>query len=140
MGQAKLLRDVDFMETRRNSRKVLRDYSRLDRIAGRSSIDVRSPLITGMPKVYSNGNRSEDAIIQQIDAEKERDAILNAFLALRLTSRQILHCSFCVPDRYSNTRLSQELGYSIRQIERLKAEALIEFAESYKAGKLIEWK
>ncbi|ETC91735.1 ArpU family transcriptional regulator, partial [Enterococcus faecalis PF3] len=70
----------------------------------------------------------------------ERDAILSALMALSLTSRQILHYSFCVQDRYSNYKIAREVGYSERSIQRMKSEALIEFAEAYRNGKVIAYK
>ncbi|MBU5533321.1 ArpU family phage packaging/lysis transcriptional regulator, partial [Enterococcus faecium] len=61
-------------------------------------------------------------------------------MALSLISRQILYYSFCVPDSFSNYRISREVGYSERSIQRMKSEALIEFAEAYKHGKIIAYK
>ena len=51
-----LLREIDFRRTRQNAKSILRNYRRLERIAGRSKIDVRSQIITDMPKTPSNGN------------------------------------------------------------------------------------
>ncbi|HII4066163.1 TPA: ArpU family phage packaging/lysis transcriptional regulator, partial [Enterococcus faecium] len=53
---------------------------------------------------------------------------------------QILYYSFCVPDSFSNYRISREVGYSERSIQRMKSEALIEFAEAYKHGRIIAYK
>ena len=103
-------------------------------------IDIKSPVITEMPKVSSHGNKAEDAMIQLADAEAERDAILKALMALSLISRQILYYSFCVPDSFSNYRISREVGYSERSIQRMKSEALIEFAEAYRHGEKIAYK
>lgn len=133
-----LLKEVDFRATRRNARNVLKNYRRLERIAGRSKIDVRSPIITDMPK-SPRGNKSEDAIIQLMDAEAERDAIVSALLSLSIDSRQVLYYSFCTVDRYSNVGIARQMGYSVRTIEDYKATALIEFAEAYRKGKLIEY-
>ncbi|EPE2019877.1 ArpU family phage packaging/lysis transcriptional regulator, partial [Enterococcus hirae] len=83
---------------------------------------------------------AEDAMIQLADAEAERDAILKALMALSLISRQILYYSFCVPDSFSNYRISREVGYSERSIQRMKSEALIEFAEAYRHGEKIAYK
>ncbi|EOH86713.1 ArpU family phage packaging/lysis transcriptional regulator [Enterococcus pallens] len=132
-----LLKEVDFHETRKNARAILKSFRRLERIAGRSLIDVRSPIITDMPRIESYGNRSEDALIQVADAEAERDLVITALMALGLTSRQVLHYTYCSRDHYSNRRIADELGYSVRQIERMKSDALVEFAESYCNGKLI---
>lgn len=132
--------EIDFKQTKQNARKVLKQYRRLDRIAGRSLIDIRSPIITDMPRNHSHGNKAEDALVQLADAEAERDAILSALMALSLTSRQILHYSFCVQDHYSNYKIAREVGYSERSIQRMKSEALIEFAEAYRNGKIIVYK
>lgn len=109
-----LLKEVDFSQTRANARAVLKNFRRLDRIAGRSLVDVRSPIITDMPKGIKHGNKAEDALIQMIDVEVERDAILTALMSLSIISRQILHYSFCVQDHYSNYKIAREIGYSER--------------------------
>lgn len=135
-----LIPEVDFYKTRKNARRILSQYRRLERIAGRSKIDVRSPIITDMPKGDRYGNKAEDALLELMDAEAERDAIVAGLLALKLTSRQILHYSFCMPEPFSNVRISSEIGYSVRQVERMKSDALIEFAESYRRGKVIAYR
>lgn len=135
-----LLRDVDFFQTRRNARKCLAQYRRLQRITGKSKIDIKSPIITDMPKSPSQGNKSEDALIQHMDAEGELNAIIAGLMSLSLTSRAVLYYSFCDKERWTNDLIGMEIGYSKRQVERLKSEALIEFAEAYKKGKLITYK
>ena len=135
-----LLKEVDFRQTKANARNVLKNFRRLERIAGRSLIDLKSPIITDMPKSQSHGNKAEDALVQLADAEAERDAILSGLMALSLTSRQILHYSFCVQDHYSNYKIAREVGYSERSTQRMKSEALIEFAEAYRNGKIIAYK
>lgn len=135
-----LFREVDFHQTRKNARKVLKTFRRLERIAGRSKIDVRSPIITDTPKNRPYGNGTEEAIIQLIDAEAERDAIIAGLMRLKLTNRQILYYAFCSRESFSNQRIADNLGYSVRQIERMKSEALVEFSESYGQGRLIEYR
>ncbi len=135
-----IVKKVDFRQTKANARNVLKSFRRLERIAGRSLIDLKSPIITEMPKSQSHGNKTEDALVQLADAEAERDAILSALMALSLTSRQILHYSFCVQDHYSNYKIAREVGYSERSIQRMKSEALIEFAEAYRNGKIIAYR
>ncbi|MGM0107941.1 ArpU family phage packaging/lysis transcriptional regulator [Enterococcus sp. AZ172] len=135
-----LLREVDFKQTRDNARSVLKNFRRLERIAGRSLVDIKSPVITDMPKVPSHGNRAEDAMIQLADAETERNAILGALMALSLISRQILYYSFCDVEKHSNYEIGQLIcGYGEKNVEKLKSNALIEFAEAYKKGSLIAY-
>ncbi|WP_446912912.1 ArpU family phage packaging/lysis transcriptional regulator [Enterococcus faecium] len=78
-----LLREVDFKQTRCNARDVLKNFRRLERMAGRSLIDIKSPIITDMPKIR---------------------------------------------------------GYGEKNVEKLKSIALIEFAEAYKKGVLVQYR
>ena len=136
-----LFKEVDFKQTRANARDVLKNFRRLERIAGRSLIDIKSPIISDMPKVLSRGNKAEDAMIQLMDAEAERDAILAALMALSLISRQILYYSFCDIEKHSNYEIGQLIsGYGEKNVEKLKSIALIEFAEAYKKGALVHYR
>lgn len=134
-----LLADVDFKQTRDNARKVLSSYRRLQRITGRSKVDIKSPLITDMPKAQSHGNKAEDALVQFMDAEAQQNAIIAGLMALSLTSRMVLYYSFCDIDRWTNEEIGRNIGYSKRQVERIKKEALVEFAESFRHGRLIAY-
>ncbi|MCF1614640.1 autolysin [Tetragenococcus koreensis] len=135
-----LLRDVDFNQTRENAKDTLANYRRLQRITGRSKIDIKSPIITDMPKSPSHGNKTEDALLQHINAEGELNAIVAGLMSLPLTSRAVLYYSFCDKERWTNDLIGIEIGYSERQVRRVKEDALIEFAEAYKKGKLISYK
>ncbi|MHC5250459.1 ArpU family phage packaging/lysis transcriptional regulator [Enterococcus sp. LJL90] len=135
-----LFREIDIRQTKMNAKRVLKNYRRLDRISGRSSFDIKSPIITNMPRSDSYGNRVEEAMLQHADAEAERNEILAALMSLGLTSRQILYSTFCAPDSMSNYAIGRDVGYSERSIERMKGEALVEFAEAYRNGKLIEFR
>lgn len=135
-----LLREVDFYQTKCNARKVLKKYRKWNRIAGKSNIDIKSPIMSDMPKGDRWGNKVEDGMIQFMEAEAERDAILAALMALGITSRQVLYYRYCATDSYSNYKIAREIGYSERSVERLVSDALIEFAEAYRKGKLIEYR
>lgn len=136
---SELFKEVDFVCTRTKSTDILRQYRKWDRIAGRASIDIRSPKISDMPKSPNYCNKTEDAIIQHMDAEMERNDIIKAIKSLDLVRRQLLFYMFCDQERYSNALIADRLGYSERQLNRLKKEALLMFAESYKRGKLISY-
>lgn len=135
-----LLRDVDFNQTRENAKDTLANYRRLQRITGRSKIDIKSPIITDMPKSPSHGNKTEDALLQHVNAESELNAIVAGLMSLPLTSRAVLYYSCCDKERWTNDLIGMEIGYSERQVRRVKEDALIEFAEAYKKGKLISYK
>ncbi|GBD74233.1 putative autolysin regulatory protein ArpU [Tetragenococcus halophilus subsp. halophilus] len=135
-----LLRDVDFNQTRKNAVDTLKNYRRLQRITGKSKIDIKSPIITDMPKSPSHGNKTEEALIQHVDAEGELNAIVAGLMSLSLTSRAVLYYSFCDKERWTNDLIGMEIGYSERQVRRVKDDALVEFAEAYKKGSLIAYK
>lgn len=128
---------IDENETRKNARKKLKTFRQLQRIAGRSSIDLKSPIITDMPRSKSASNRVDNSLIEKIDAELERDYIIDALARLSHISRCILFYSFCDVEKWSNYKIGLELGYSDKNIERLKRIVLIEFAEAYRGGKLL---
>lgn len=130
-----LVPEINKKETKKNARAVLSQYRRLNRIAERAPIDLKSPIITDMPRSGAK-NGSQDAFLESIDAEIERDAIVAALAKLGLVSRQILYYSFCDAEKRSNYEIGRLLSYSDKNIEKLKAIALLEFAEAYKKGKL----
>ena len=57
-----LLKEVDFRQTKANARNVLKSFRRLERIAGRSLIDLKSPIITEMPKPRKQNRRCTGTI------------------------------------------------------------------------------
>lgn len=130
-----LVPEINKKETKKNARAVLSQYRRLNRIAERAPIDLKSPIITDMPRSGAK-NGSQDAFLEWIDAEIERDAIVAALAKLGLVSRQILYYSFCDSEKRSNYEIGRLLSYSDKNIEKLKAIALLEFADAYKKGKL----
>lgn len=135
-----LVPEINKKETKKNARAVLSQYRRLNRIAERAPIDLKSPIITDMPRRGAQ-NGSQDAFLEWIDAEIERDAIVAALAKLGLVSRQILYYSFCDLEKRSNYEIGKLIGgYSDKNVEKLKAIALVEFADAYKKGKLIALK
>ncbi|MBP1045284.1 autolysin [Enterococcus sp. BWM-S5] len=132
-----LVPEIDKKQTRKNARSVLNQYRKWQRIAGRPSVDIKSPIITSMPKSDSINNRVEDALIERVSAEAERDAIVSALASLSVINRQILYYSFCDAEKRSVCWIGMALNYSDKNIEKMKAIALIEFAEAYKKGNLL---
>lgn len=132
-----LLPKLDEKQTKKNARGVLNQYRKWQRIAGRPLIDIKSPIITDMPKGTNRNNKAENALLERLDAEFERDAIITALAALPVASRQVLYYCFCDVEKRSNLWIGFAIGYSERQIERIKSDALIEFAESYRKGRLL---
>jgi len=133
-----LIPEIDKRKTKMNARKVLAQYRKWERIAGKSSIDIKSPLISDMPRTLGvSVNKSQDGIVERVDAEINRDAILRALAALSWRSRQILSMTYCEPEKASVYEISVVMRYSEIAIKKYRSVALMEFAEAYKHGQLL---
>lgn len=133
-----LVPELDKRQTKRNARKVLSQLRKWERIAGKSMIDIRSPLISDMPRSLGvSMNRAEDGIIERVHAETERNAIVSALACLSHTHREILFYAFCNREPYRNYEIAHEVHIPLRSVERHKSDALLEFAEAYRKGQLL---
>ncbi|MCV2505884.1 ArpU family phage packaging/lysis transcriptional regulator [Melissococcus plutonius] len=137
MKTKELLLEVDQIETKKKARLVLNQYRRWQRIAGRPAVDIKSPIITDMPKNDSVFNQVEKRVIERVNAEVERDKIIRALAALSLVNRQILYFTYCDIEKRSNLWIGNVIGFSDKNIEKLKSRALLEFAEAYQGGILV---
>ncbi len=133
-----LFPEIDTKKTKMSARKVLSQYRKWERIAGKSVIDIRSPQLSDTPRTLGVSiNKTQDDIVERVYAEMERDAILRALAVLPLRSRQILIMTYCEPEKASVYEISKILKYSEIAIKKYRAVALIEFAEAYKHGELL---
>lgn len=158
-----LIPGIDEKQTKCNARKLLSTYrSKMRRLAGGFLIDpyslVNSPEITDDPIHRSNVNGVEKQVLFHLrkvslaeDRSGELAAMDSALNALSEVSQQILRYSYCCADKYSVRDIAyklciykaDEMGrhekiyYSEKNIERLKGQALIEFADAYNGGELI---
>ncbi len=137
MKSMELLLEVDQIETKKNARLVLNQYRRWQRIAGRPAVDIKSPIITDMPKNDSVFNQVEKRVVERVNAKVERDKIITALAALSIVNRQILYFTYCDVEKRSNLWIGNAIGFSDKNIEKLKSRALLEFAEAYQGGILI---
>lgn len=133
-----LVPEIDYRQTKRNARKVLAQYRKWERIAGKSVIDIKSPILSDMPRTLGvSVNKTQDGIVERIHAEMNRDAILKALVALPFRSRQILVMTYCEYEKATSDEISEVMGYSEIAIKKYRSVALLEFAEAYKHGKLL---
>lgn len=134
-----LVQELNERVTRTNAKKVLRLYKKLERQTGKS-FNLRSPVLSDMPKGPFNGAVLEDRLIRQMDAERECLEILRAIELLEEREMKIIQLAYISATQYTNYKIGQELQYSERTIERFKSGALIQFAYAYKNGELLVWK
>lgn len=128
---------INDRKTKNKAKSVLSKYRRLNRMAGVSCVDLKSPIISDMPKAERTSNSVSDNVLKVIDAQRERDDIIKALACLPYDSRLLLFYTYCDINKKSNQFIADELGFAERTLGRNKNEALIEFAEAYKGGELL---
>lgn len=133
-----LTRPLDEKQTKSNTRKILRMYRQLERQAGKR-ITLAGQKINDMPKGQFKPDGLENQIIRRLDAERECLEILEAVERLEDREKKIIQLTYLLATQCTNYKIGQELQYSERSIERLKSEALIQFAYAYKNGELLEY-
>lgn len=160
-----LIPELDYKQTRDNARNILKSCRSLQRRSG-MTVTLQSPVLSDMPRNQSNRNNVEHGTIKKLekmtkwhieDSRESRykiQSIVSALKSLPEVSRNILYYSYCVANPYSVVKLSntikiyregehgciQDITYSPKSIERLKSDALIEFAEAYRCGELLMYK
>lgn len=154
--------DIDKKATRKNARKVLETYRRLQRLSGRTvnPLDmIRGIEYDGMPRSASSSNGTEHALVKKlgdvsIKFDEEIDKIDLALEQLSDVSKEILIMTYCKRNKYSINDIAakvfvyrynavgkfEKIYYSTKTIEKFRSEALIEFAEVYENGKLVVFK
>ncbi|MDT2691993.1 ArpU family phage packaging/lysis transcriptional regulator [Enterococcus gallinarum] len=126
-----VIKEADIKQTKANAKDILKQYRGLERKAGRSPIDIRSPFLNDMPKAPKYENRVEDAMIQSIEIKEKIQAIEYALSRLGLMSKQVLYYTYCVRDVMTNDEIADNLGVATRTLNRMKSEALLEFADVF---------
>lgn len=156
---------LDEIETKKNARRVLREYRSLYRLSGVTT-SIQSPQFSDMPRGGSTANGVEYTMVKSLEHidkaildryQDRRDklyAISQALDTLSQISYAILDLSYCIADPYSVIKLANNLkvykeningdieavNYSDKNIEVLKSQALIEFAEAYHYENLLVYK
>ncbi|MFW3653477.1 ArpU family phage packaging/lysis transcriptional regulator [Vagococcus fluvialis] len=123
---------------RRRARTVLKTFPKLRRIANADLTSIRSYVFSDTKVTSSKKNNADEKITRKIDADNRIDDIAQALNQLTEMSKTMLFKSYCEMHKSSNVALGNEFGYSDKGIERLKRIALIEFAEAYKCGLLLD--
>lgn len=160
-----LLPELDYKKTKDNVRQLLKECRSMQRRGG-IQIYLESPVISDMPRHQSNRNNVEHKMIKRVENISKETIEANRYywskirsisVTLKLlsdVSREILYYSYCVTNPYSMVKLSQTIKvyreneqgqvetiqYSVKNIEKLKDNALIEFAEAYYFENLLVYK
>lgn len=135
-----LLPELDKQKCRDNAREVLKQYRRKARIAGQPLSNLKSPVVTDMPRSDSYGNRVENVYVKGADAAIDLAKIENAVYLLCQTSFETLYYTYMTLDRHPDYAIAGEMGVSLSAFKKYRNEALIEFLEAYEHGKLLCYK
>lgn len=153
---------IDKKATKKGVRELLsryRYFSRMMKLSVNGNDFLKSKAVSDMPSYRLNENVYESILVNTIDelAEKEKEAIEylksidHTLAALPNISKFILYYTYCENEKYTMNEIAaklvvikknkygqdEEVQYSVKNIERLKNIALLEFAEIYEHGVLI---
>ncbi|ANK66909.1 hypothetical protein AYR55_03835 [Loigolactobacillus backii] len=131
-----ILDNLDEDETCDKAKRLLKNYRRLRRIAGRKLTVLQSPAMTGMPHSQSIDNNNEHRIQERLIAEEEVPAILRAVASLDEVSQTIINEQY-IRDNISNVEMAYELHMAKSTFDRTKKDAIIMFAESFNYEELM---
>lgn len=138
-----LLPAIDRNKSRNKAREVLNQYRRLARVSGRSLTDIKSPIITDMPKGTPFGNAQEDKNTDIISARMEVQEIERAITNLSKECFEVIYFSYISKEHHSKLDIAASVFGSItanKTVERRQREALLQFCESYRNGELLTYK
>ena len=140
-----LIKEIDERTCRENARSELKQYRILARMANVKLDDIKSPVITDMPKAPSSGNRVEASLIKRIarteDAYREMKKIDRTLDLISFRSEWLLRFTYCMPEELQLWEVAERLKVdNAKVVSYLKQIALLEFAEAYPNQVLMAWK
>lgn len=137
--------EIDHKTTRANARQLLKQYRRLNRIAGNTPITYRSPLLEATPPHHSNANVAENAVIDRIGWKLEAVNMLAeidaALWQLTQLDRITLVYCYCVAEVATLSEIADLIHVANEDaVDYRKRLALDRFSETYNMGELIVYK
>lgn len=127
-----LLPIVNTSETEDNARNFLtEEFPRFVVKAGYSSVDIKSPRFSAIPRGTSVDNGVENNMIEHIDAPRIVNAVIDAINRCPEKYRKIL--KLCYVDQLSESAILARLNYERSTYYRLKALALNWFADAFES-------
>ncbi|MFP7242370.1 ArpU family phage packaging/lysis transcriptional regulator [Pediococcus pentosaceus] len=125
-----LLPEIDEKATIANVRKFFdKDFPRLQVMAHISYVDIKSPIITGMPSQQHYGNLVDDKLTAYANANALLDRVLDACRSMRHPHREFMEKRYF--KNMSWLMINQSSGYSPRRCQQIINEAFLQFAEAF---------
>ncbi|AVL02851.1 ArpU family phage packaging/lysis transcriptional regulator [Pediococcus pentosaceus] len=118
--------------------KELKKCRKLMRIAGKRLSDLQSLTISDMPSSSMYGNKVEDCLISQIDAQIELEEIYRAITWLSDDEQKLIFAKYFDRNKPSDRMIMDDLYLSEGKFYRRQNMALKDFAESFMGGRLFK--
>lgn len=136
------LKEIDKQSTKNNAYKLLKQYRRFSRMAGKEYTPKLIPTYTLEPKTVrsynSGGSQTEALVTRRVAAWDEMQAITKAInRIIDPLVRQVLIEKYCKWQIRTDCEIYMELGYSESEFYRKLERGVIEFAETYRGGELL---
>ncbi|WP_371190533.1 ArpU family phage packaging/lysis transcriptional regulator [Weissella viridescens] len=125
-----LLPDINEKQTIENVRNFFnKDFPRLQNMAHISYVEIKSPIITGMPTGAKTGNSNEDKLTNHTYAKSVLDDVLQACRTMSYPYRDIMELKYF--KGLSWFEITERLGYSTRRGHELINDAFLQFAYAF---------
>lgn len=116
------------------------DYPAIKRLSRRDPTGISSPSITGMPSGDSDGNSTENRLVNWVDARQAKQATADAISYCSRWSRKILTIWGLEGNVDDDRIVIDQLHFSDSWYYEHRKIAVIEFAEAYPLDNLLKFK
>lgn len=132
INMAALFPEIDENETASKVMDFFKvTYPKMRRVAGRNVTDLKSPMISDMPKAAPIGNTTEETIIRRMVAGQVVNQTREAIYHCDNKSSTILKLLYLTDGQYTDEQVWQRIGYEKTQYYYYKKIALLCFADAY---------
>lgn len=106
-------------------------FPRMVRTAGQNITDLKSPVISDIPKGNTIGNTAESAITRRMAATQIVEQTRQAISHCDYRSQQIMQMLYLSDSKYYDYQVQEKIGYQETQYFYYKNRALLSFADAY---------
>jgi len=132
IDMAALFPEIDENKTASRAMRFLKtDFPKMLRVSGRSIADLKSPIISDMPKGNSFDNQAEKTIMRRMAADQIVKQTRDAIYHCDVKSKTILELLYLSSVYYGDEQVWEYIGYEKTQYYYYKKMALLSFADAY---------
>ena len=132
IDMAALFPEIDENKTASKVMRFLKTvFPRMLRTSGRSITDLKSPVISDMPKGNSFDNQAEETINRRMVADQIVRQTWDAVYHCDVKSKTILELLYLTSCQYGDEQVWEHIGYEKTQYYYYKKIALLNFADAY---------